>query len=185
MAFKLPLSWTLLLQRGGLALLFGALTLFWPGITRDTLFLVFGGYAFLDGVFTLAMAMAGEEEGVSPWPIALAGIASLGAGALSFYCPSLTRWGLLYLIGGWAIVRGLIELAEAIRIRWQFTGCVGLGLAGILSLVFGLVVIGSGMTEPPAAIWLLGVYVMAFGGLLLILGLRLRWLSMRNRPPSH
>ena len=48
---------------------------------------MFGGYVVLDGVFTLALAMAGQEEGVSLWPLVLGGIASLAAGALSFYCP--------------------------------------------------------------------------------------------------
>ena len=96
----------------------------------------------------------------------------------------MTHRGLLYLIGGWAVVRGLIELIEAIRLRWQLTGSVGLGLAGVLSLVFGLVVIVSGSTPSLAVIWLLGVYVMTFGGLLMILGFRLRWLSLRNSPPQ-
>ena len=116
MAFKPSLSWIPAAATKGLCSFFGALTLFWPGITLDTLFLVFGGYVVPGWcIHSWPWRWRVKRKAVSIWPLVLGGIASLSAGP-ELTVLQLSHRGLLYLIGGWAVVRGLIELIEAIRL---------------------------------------------------------------------
>ena len=43
-------NWWVYVMRGALALLFGLMALFWPGLTLDLLILVFGLYAIVEGI---------------------------------------------------------------------------------------------------------------------------------------
>lgn len=56
-------NWWLFLLRGVAALIFGVLSLVWPGISLATLILLFGAYALVDGAFALAAAIV---EGAMP-----------------------------------------------------------------------------------------------------------------------
>ena len=66
-------NWWLLLLRGIFAILFGALTFLWPGLTLITLVLLYGAYALVDGAFALAAAMMGGAP-APRWWLALVGL---------------------------------------------------------------------------------------------------------------
>ena len=52
----LALRWWALALRGVIAVLFGLLTFFIPGVTLISLVLFFGFYAILDGIFDIVSA---------------------------------------------------------------------------------------------------------------------------------
>jgi len=186
MEFNLARSWMLLLQRGGLAILFGVLALLWPALTLDVLVLLFGGYALIDGVLALAVAIPNSDEDRPLWPLILQGATGIAAGLVTFYWPRITALVLLYLIGIWAVVTGIFELVAASRLRQQVAGSEGLALAGVLSILFGLFVILFPGAGALAVVWLIAAYAIAFGLLLLALGFRLRqgtWDWRNSRPP--
>ena len=54
-------NWWTLLLRGIAAVLFGLAALFWPGITLLVLFMFFGAYALVDGVFALVAGIGGSR----------------------------------------------------------------------------------------------------------------------------
>ena len=86
----------------------------------------------------------------------------------------LTAIALLYLVAAWAVVTGVAQIATAIRLRQEMTGEWALILGGILSVIFGLllaVLPGVGILS---LIWLIGIYAVAFGVLLLIAAFRVR-----------
>ena len=73
---------------------------------------------------------------------------------------------------------GVIEIVLAIRLREQITGELWLAIAGVLSIVFGLLFLF------PAAgaltiVWIIGGFAIAFGILLVMLGWRLRGIHQR------
>ena len=81
---------------------------------------------------------------------------------------------MLYFIAAWAVVTGLAEIIAGIRLRNVITGEWLLMLAGVLSVVFGLMLIGfPGAGALAVALWI-GAYATVFGILLIALGLRLR-----------
>ncbi len=125
MEFNLVRSWALLIQRGWLALLFGVLAvlaLLRPAMTLEELLLLFGGYAMIDGVMTLAMAIPSRKRGRPWWPLVLAGVTGIATGLVTFYWLRITALPLLYLIGFWAIVTGIFQSVAASLHRQQIAG---------------------------------------------------------------
>jgi uncharacterized membrane protein HdeD (DUF308 family) len=153
---------------------FGLVTFFAPGISLAALVLVFGAYAFADGVLAIISAIRRERPGDRWWLLLLEGIAGIGAGIVTLLWPGITALVLLYVIAAWALVTGVLEIAAAIRLRKAIKGEWLLILSGILSVALGvLLVLFPGPGALALVIWI-GAYAFVFGALLLALGLRLR-----------
>jgi uncharacterized membrane protein HdeD (DUF308 family) len=167
-------NWGLVALRGVVALLFGLLTLFNPGITLVTLVLLFGAYAFVDGIFTIIGAIANRHEEPHWVALLLAGLVGIIAGIVTFLLPGITARALLLLIAAWAIVVGISEIVAAIRLRKLITGEWLLVLAGLLAVAFGvLVILAPGVGALAVVLWI-GAYALVSGVVLLALAFRLR-----------
>jgi uncharacterized membrane protein HdeD (DUF308 family) len=168
-------NWWALALRGVAAILFGVLAFAWPGITLFVLVLFFGAYMLVDGIFAIVAAVraAGEED--RWWLLLIEGILGVLAGLVAFFWPGLTALALLYFIAAWAIVTGIMEIVAAIRLRQEIEGEWALGLSGLLSVIFGILLV---VLPAPAGllslVWLVGAYAVATGVLLLILAFRVR-----------
>jgi uncharacterized membrane protein HdeD (DUF308 family) len=168
-------NWWALALRGLAAILFGVLAFAWPGITLFVLVLFFGAYMLVDGIFAIVAAVraAGEED--RWWLLLIEGILGVLAGLVAFFWPGLTALALLYFIAAWAIVTGIMEIVAAIRLRQEIEGEWALGLSGLLSVIFGILLV---VLPAPAGllslVWLVGAYAVATGVLLLILAFRVR-----------
>ena len=176
MLATLARNWWALALRGLLAVIFGILAWIWPDLTLRVLVIFFGAYALVDGVFALVAAARGERQG-SRWPLVIEGVAGVLAGLATLVWPDLTARVLLYLIAAWAIVTGVIEIVATIHLRREIENEVLLGLGGLASVLFGVLLIifpGSGAL---ALVWLIGAYAIIFGVLLIALAFRLRGLA--------
>ena len=167
-------NWGLVALRGVAALVFGLLTLFNPAASVAALVLVFGAYALVYGVFTIVSAVA-NRHGEPHWVALLVnGILSVIIGVLTFLMPGMTALVLLYLIAAWAIVNGVLEIVVAIRLRRVIRGEWLLIIAGVLSVIFGLVlVLFPGAGALAVVLWI-GAYATVLGILLIVLAFRLR-----------
>lgn len=165
--------WWVLVLRGVLAVVFGLLALVWPAITFQVLVILFGVYALFDGIFSLFSALRQRRR--RGWGfLLLKAIAGVGVAILAFIWPRITGFALLYLIAGWALVTGILQIIVAFAFREALHGEWILGLGGVLSVILGILLIlfpGSGTV---AVAWLIGLYAILFGLLLIFLGLRLR-----------
>jgi len=119
--------------------------------------------------------------GIDPrrtWKVlALRGVVSILFGILALARPGITVLALALLAGGWAVMSGVAEVAAAIRLRKQIRGEALLAIAGIVSIIAGLVVIARPATGVLALAVVLGVYALIVGGVLLALAARLRRLG--------
>jgi uncharacterized membrane protein HdeD (DUF308 family) len=178
-------NWWVVLVRGIVGILFGIVTFFAPGITLAALVLVFGAYAFVDGVLTLASAIRRRSTTDRWWILVLEGIAGILVGIATLFLPGITALVLLYLIAAWALVTGVLELAAAIRLRKVITNEWLLALGGIVSILLGvLLIVAPGAGALAVVIWI-GAYAFVFGALLVGLSLRLRALGTpRHRPQA-
>jgi uncharacterized membrane protein HdeD (DUF308 family) len=169
-------NWWALALRGVVAVLFGLAAFIWPDITLTVLVLLFGAYVFVDGLFALltALRLHGDAGSERWWALFLEGLAGIAAGILTFIWPNITTLVLLYLIAAWAIVTGFFEILTAIRLRKEVSNEWMLVLAGIASLIFGVLLAIQPGTGAVAVVWLIGAYALVFGLLLLALAFRLR-----------
>ena len=166
--------WWLIVLRGVAAIIFGILAITLPGITLATLILLFGAYAFADGIFAVLHAIGGGDESESVWLLLLEGLLGIGVGLITFFEPGLTAIVMLFYIAAWSLATGVLELAAAVRLRKQVTGEFWLLLGGLCSIAFAIILMVHPGAGALAVIWLIGFYALLFGFLQLALGFRLR-----------
>jgi uncharacterized membrane protein HdeD (DUF308 family) len=171
MLHTLTANWWALAIRGLVAVLFGLLTLFLPGITLVTLVLLFGVYALVDGVFNV---IAFFRVASHQWALLIEGVVGIVAGVITFAMPAITAIALLYLIAFWAILTGIFEIVAGIRLRKAIANEWLLLMMGVLSLLFGfLILFAPGAGALAIMLWI-GAYALVFGVFLLALAFRLR-----------
>lgn len=165
--------WTVAL-RGLLAILFGALAIAWPGITVAVFVLLFGAYALVDGVFALVLALAGGVPNRETWGLLLEGLVGIGIGAATFAWPGITLLALVILIAVWAILLGVLALTAAGRLRHQIEGEWWVVLGGVVSVLFGVLLLVAPLAGALALAQIVGAYSVLSGVFLIVLAFRLR-----------
>src|SRR3954467_1080705 len=165
--------WWLILLRGIAAIIFGVLAFVWPGITLVTLVLFWGAFVMVDGVLALANAIMGGNMG-SRWWLALIGVLGLIVGLLTFAAPGVTALVLLWFIATWAIVLGVFQIIGAIRLRKEIDNEWTLVLGGVLSVLFGAVLVIAPLAGILALVWVIGSYAIVFGILLVMAARKLK-----------
>jgi uncharacterized membrane protein HdeD (DUF308 family) len=162
--------WTIAL-RGLVAIAFGILAMIAPGKAFLSLVLLFGVYAIVDGV--LALVLAPRRVQSRGAPIAR-GIVSIAAGVIAFVWPGITAFALLLVIAAWAIVSGFLEIATAIQLRKQLEGEWLLGLEGVLSIAFGVLLLLSPLVGAIVLGLWIGAWALVLGGMEISTALRVR-----------
>jgi uncharacterized membrane protein HdeD (DUF308 family) len=174
--------------RGAAAVLFGVITLVWPGLTLTALILLFGALALIDGVSMLVAAFtSGSHDGASKALVVLVGLAGVAAGIITFLWPDITALALLFVVAGWAFVTGVLEIVAAVRLRRELRGEWLLALVGVLSVLFAVLIVITPGAGALVITWLIGWYAVFAGVMRLALAWRLRQLDPRTarRPSSR
>jgi uncharacterized membrane protein HdeD (DUF308 family) len=176
---NLARAWHWIVLRGVFAVLFGIFAFIWPGITLAALVLVWGAYAIADGVMALIAAFTMHEEGKPMGSLIVVGILGIAAGIVTFIWPGMTALVLLLFIASWAVLMGIFQIAAAIRLRKHIENEWLLGLSGLVSILFGVLMFFQPGAGALAVVWLLGSFAIFFGILLIALGFRLKGLASR------
>jgi len=157
-------NWWLFAIRGLAAIIFGVLAFVWPDSTLTVLVYLFGAYVLIDGASLIAAVLMGDPLAqMHKWAITAIGLIGIVAGIVTFVYPGLTALTLLYIVAFWAIGTGILQLASAITLRDAMVGAAWLGLGGVLSIVFGIVLVvfpGAGLLS---LVWLVGLWAVVFG----------------------
>jgi|SRR3989442_7875057 len=167
-------NWWALALRGLVAILFGLIAFLNPRVTLAALVLLFGAYAVVDGIFAIIAGIRAAERHERWWPFAIEGLAGLVAGVITFVVPLATALALLYLVSFWATFTGIVRIIAAIRLRKEIQGEWMLILNGVLTVIFGVLLVavpGAGLVT---LVWLIGAYALVIGVVLLGLAFRLR-----------
>src|SRR3990170_6797892 len=161
--------WTFIL-RGILAIAFGVLAFFAPGIGIAMLVGLFAAWALIDGAMCLYTGIRTRETDRSWWLEVLEGIVSIAAGVIALLFPVLAAEVLVIIIGVWAVVTGVFQIWAAIRLRERIKGEFWLGLAGVASILFGVILFVYPAAGALSLVWLIGSFAIVFGVFLIILG---------------
>lgn len=166
--------WWVFLVRGLLGIVFGILAFVMPVITLATLVIVWGAYAFTDGIVALWAAITGNTDNDNRWLVGLQGVIGVAAGVLTFVMPVVTGLGLLMLIAAWSLAVGVLQLVAAVKLRKEITSELWLGLSGLVSILFAFFVIARPGEGALAVIWIIGSYSIIFGVILVAFAFRVR-----------
>jgi uncharacterized membrane protein HdeD (DUF308 family) len=176
-------NWWAFLIRGIMGIVFGVVTFFQPGISLAALVLLFGAYAFVDGIFAIMSAIRRRTGSEPWWLLSLEGIAGIAAGVMTLLWPGLTAIVLLYVIAAWALVTGAFEIAAAVRLRKIINHEWLLVLSGAASIALGvLLMLLPGPGALALVLWI-GAGALVSGIMFVVLSLRLR--SWGRTHPSH
>jgi uncharacterized membrane protein HdeD (DUF308 family) len=178
-------NWWMFLVRGICAIAFGIMAFAWPGITILTLVLLYAAHVIIDGATVLGIAMTGRVEGGAWWGMILVGVLGILAGITAFAWPGITAVVLLAFVAIWAILRGIFEIVAAIRLRKVIEDELLLGLAGLASVAFGVLLLLWPAAGLVTIAWIVGANAITFGILSIALGVRLKRLANRGGGPGE
>jgi uncharacterized membrane protein HdeD (DUF308 family) len=166
--------WWVPVVRGLCGIIFGIIAFAQPGVALAALVLLFGAWALVDGVFSVVGAIAGRNTN-RDWGFDLVGgLLGIAVGLLTFHAPGITALGLLVYIAAWALMRGVIDIALAIKLRRELKGEWLLILAGVASILFAVLLLWNPGPGALALLWLIASYAVVFGALAIIFGFRVR-----------
>lgn len=164
-------NWWAIALRGVFAILFGLAAIFFTPATIGALVLVFGVYMLVDGVFAIVSGVRAAERHERWGAFILEGIIDLLAGLAAVFLPGLTLIVLITVMAVWAVVSGAV-------MTWAgFHAVHGKGwliAAGIISVIWGLLLFVAPIAGALVLTWFIGGYALVFGVALLILAFRLR-----------
>jgi uncharacterized membrane protein HdeD (DUF308 family) len=171
MVRDLTRNWWAFVLQGVVAIGVGIATFVVPGVSLGAFMAVFAIYAIATGIFEIAGGL-GMANGPK-WSLFLGGVVSIALGVLTVYSPESTAIAVTLLVGIWAVAIGVAQGSAAYLLagstdRWL------LGLSGIVSVVFGVLLIAAPGEGVLAVLWLIGLYAIFAGVTALVFGLRLR-----------
>ena len=145
---------TSLIWRGILAVAVGIMALAWPQVTVLALVILFAVYAFIAAGLEAVRAFSSRKAG----PVfghLLLGLVDLAAGVVALAWPGPTALVLVLIVGTWAVIAGVVEIAAAFagRRAGRDAGAVHPGRAGVDRVRRGAVrPPGRGRGHPGAAV---------------------------------
>lgn len=173
-------NWWVLILRGVIAVIFGVLAFARPEMTLAALVLLFGTFAFVDGIFAVILALGGWDQQHDRWLLLLQGIVGIGIGVITFRAPAITAIGLLLYIAAWSLAIGVLQVAAAIRLRQAVKREFWLALSGVASILFAAILLWSPAAGALALLWVIASYAILFGVALVVLGFRVHGLYARR-----
>jgi uncharacterized membrane protein HdeD (DUF308 family) len=166
-------NWWAVGVRGILGILFGLIALFLPGATMLSLVFLFAAYAFIDGVFGIVSAVRAAREHERWGYLVLEALVNIAAAAVAVLWPGITVVAFVLVVAFWAIFTGILELAAAFRLD-IVDGRGWLIFGGIVSVLYGALLIVAPMVGAVVLTWWLGAYALVFGVCLVVLAFKLR-----------
>ena len=167
-------QWGWIAFRGVLAILFAVIAIVSPIATAWALALFWGFFAFMEGAAAIYSGWQLHKRGNTWWPYLLFGIVGILAGFAAVVWPGVTMIVLVYLIGLWAIFGGMSEIFMAVGLRNDLDRWWVMLLSGIVSVLFGMLVLYAPFEGMLAMIWCLAGFALIIGIFSLFFAFRLK-----------
>jgi uncharacterized membrane protein HdeD (DUF308 family) len=166
--------WAFLVQ--GIAMLAIAVLVF---VQPQALIFLIGAYALIDGILKLISAFSDRSGDQNRWATLLLAVVSILAGLVIIANPAVSAGWLTSIIALWAILVGILVLVWAFRVRKEVENEWLMVLFGILSIIFGVVVLANIQEGALALRSIFVIYMIAGGILAIALAFRIKSIGER------
>lgn len=173
--------WWIGLIEGILAILFGIAALFWPGLTLTTLVYLFSAFVLVWGVAEIVNGLLSIKSRSNWWLSLIFGLVGLGVGVYLVRHPTVTFATFILLIGFTLIIRGLIDIVGALIEDASATYKVLNIIIGVAAVVVGIVILNSPIAGGVAFVWILGLYALVYGPLMIALSFDVKHLLEESK----
>ena len=171
-------NWWLFLLGGILYILFGIMALMRPAQTLLALSMLFACFLLVDGIFSVVRAL-GAKGVDGRWWVFFSGLLSILVGLYALFGPVSTVLLFVFVVAFQAILFGAATFMFGVSIRKAVRGEWMLYLTGVLSVIFGLLLLWAPGIGGLSVSLLIGTWALAIGLLRVVFALRVRSL-MRN-----
>src|SRR5438105_10593955 len=154
--------WWLLVIRALFAVLFGILAIIAPLVAALFFIFLFGAYALLDGLLSIVVSLQERHTYSRWWMLLISGIAAVILGIFAFFQPGVTAVALFWVVALWLIISGIFELIAAFWLRTLGIEWL-LAIAGILSILVGIVFFVHPVGSILTIVGLIGVFALVRG----------------------
>ncbi len=166
--------WKVTALRGVLAIVFAVVILVWPNIGLSALLALFGAFALVSGIATIAGAFNLPIQGGQRAWLVVEGLLGIVVGVVVFVWPDLSALGLLYAIATWAIVMGIFEMSLAFVLPIGGRRSLLVALGGLLAIAFGVIMFAHPGAGAIALLSLIAAFALVTGVVQVAFALELR-----------
>ena len=159
--------------KGVLGLIIGLIAFLFPGPTLLSLVTLFAIYLIIDGILAIVSAVRAARHQERWGFLTFEGIVGILAGVIAMALPGLTVLVFVGLLAAWAFISGTLELRAAYNLEKDH-GRWWMALGGIISIVFGIVLVAAPRFGAVVVSWWVGAYATFFGASLIALAFQLR-----------
>lgn len=168
--------WWLGVVAGVVTMLFGLAALFWPGLTMATFVYLFSAFVLVWGVLAVVRGFVDMTSANAMWWLSLLfGFFAVGVGVYLVRHPLVSFATLILLVGFTLIVRGAVDVVTGLFGETRTsTGRTLAVVAGALGVVAGVWLLTQPESAGVAFVWIVGLYALLFGPLLVALSMDAR-----------
>lgn len=167
-------NWWLLVLKGVLLIVFGIIAILNPGVTFTVMLIWFSAYLIIDGVFSLVSVFRNWQTQEDKWLFVLEGVLGIVLGVLIYRSPETYALFAVLMMAFWAIFAGITRIGLAIQLRKEIEGEGWLALSGVLSILFGIIIIAQPSIGVSTLVFIIAIFALIIGTALIMLGLRVR-----------
>lgn len=165
--------WSVLAVRGIVAILFGLAAIFWPALTLVTLVYLVSAYLLVSGVVGLVVGLINIGNGkisfLSRILSIVLSVVEIGVGVYLLSHIAIAFATFVLIVGLVLIARGIADAFSGIFEEKSVTNKTILTATGILSAIVGVIILMQPATAGVAFVWILGLYALIIGPMLLAL----------------
>lgn len=160
--------WGLAIAQGVLAILFGIVALFWPGLTVALLIVLFSVFILVWGIVGIITSLTSISKDKFWWLELIFSVLALGLAVYMLRNPADTAKIFVFFIGLTFLVRGVVDILEGL-----FDGARAGGnrvfhvVVGILGILAGIVTLAYPVSAGVAVVWVIGLYAVLYGSMLI------------------
>lgn len=165
--------WGLAIAQGVIAILFGILALFWPGLTVALLIVFFSIFVLVWGIVGVIVGLATSGSNAFWWLELLFSVAAIGVAVYMLRNPDVVTAFFAILIGLTFLVRGVVDFLQGLFDHKRSSDSRTFGiLVGILGVIAGVVTLLYPVSAGVAVVWVIGLYAVLYGSLSIAFALR-------------